>query len=166
MNNQKMKLEKFIEIINKNGNNKSNLIAILQDIQSECNYLPEEALRIVATELNVSLTDVYGIATFFRSFSLKPRGKHLISVCLGTACHVRNAPRILTELQKRLGILPGETTKDNEFTLETVNCLGACALGPIVVIDDEYNGQVTVRKVNSILEKFTKKEVCHDKNRS
>jgi NADH:ubiquinone oxidoreductase subunit E len=130
------------------------LIAILQDIQAEYNYLPPNALKNVAEKLNIPLISVYGIATFYKAFSLKPRGKHLVTVCLGTACHVRGAKRILAEVQKKLNVKRGETTEDKMFTLETVNCLGACALGPIMVVDGEYHGQMDTRKVDSVLEKY------------
>ena len=144
------------EIVKKNGAQKSALISILQDVQDKYNYLPADAVRVISELLNVPLIDVYCLATFYKTFSLIPRGRHLISVCLGTACHVRGAPRILEEIQRNLGIEKGETTEDNEFSLETVNCLGACAIGPIVVVDDVYHGQVTIRKVPSIIKKFQK----------
>ena len=96
---------------------------------------------------------VYGVATFFKAFSLKPRGKHTVSVCLGTACHVRGAPAVLDEVKRRLGTEPGETTEDMQFTLETVNCLGACALGPIVVVDGEYHGQMVPGKVKKVIKR-------------
>lgn len=130
------------------------LISILQDIQTEYNYLPQEALRKVAKGLEVPLINIYGVATFYKSFSLTPRGKHVITVCLGTACHVRGGRRILEEMVRKLDIGPGETTEDDAFTLETVNCLGCCAIGPIVVVDGEYYGEMTVRKVDPILEKY------------
>jgi NADH:ubiquinone oxidoreductase subunit E len=129
------------------------LIGILQEIQARYGYLPPEALGVVAEETGRSLTDVYGVATFFRSFSLKPRGKHLCSVCLGTACHVRGGAVIAEEFGRALGVGPGETTAGREFTLETVNCLGACALGPIVVVDGHYFSNVSPVKVQEILEK-------------
>jgi NADH-quinone oxidoreductase subunit E len=110
-------------------------------------------LKAVANELGVSLVDVYGVATFYRSFSLTPRGNHLFCVCQGTACHVRGAPVILEELQRQLGIRSGETTPDQEFTLETVNCVGACALGPIVVVDGQYFSNVGTAKARLIVKK-------------
>jgi NADH-quinone oxidoreductase subunit E len=147
-------LKKVEGIINKYKGEGGALIAILQDVQSEYNYLPPDVLKSVADKLNVPLISVYGIATFYRAFSLKPRGKHLVTVCLGTACHVRGAKRILAEVQKRLNVKRGETTEDKTFTLETVNCLGCCAIGPVVVVDGEYYGQTTTAKVNPILEKY------------
>ncbi len=103
--------------------------------------------------MDLPLVQVYGVATFFRAFSLKPRGKHIVSVCLGTACHVRGAPAVLDQVKRRLGIEPGETTEDMQFTLETVNCLGACALGPIVVMDSVYHGQMRPGKVKKVIRK-------------
>jgi NADH:ubiquinone oxidoreductase subunit E len=136
---------------------KKNLIAILLDIQETCNYLPPESLRQVATALGMPLIDVIGVATFYRAFSLKPRGKHTCLVCLGTACHVRGGQKILDEFEKQLGVPAGETTKDDQFTLETVACLGCCAIGPVVVVDGEYFGHTTLRKVGSIIGKFARK---------
>ena len=145
---------KVNSVIEKHHKEKRALIAILQDIQAEYNYLPRESLQIIAKSLGIPLIDIIGVATFFRAFSLKPRGKHLITVCLGTACHVRGAPAILDEFKRKLGIDVEETTQDNLFTLETVNCLGACALGPIVVIDGNYYGQMKIRKIDKLIKKF------------
>jgi len=152
-------LKKVEGIINKYKGEGGALIAILQDVQAEYNYLPPDVLKSVADRLNVPLISVYGIATFYRAFSLKPRGKHLVTVCLGTACHVRGAKRILGEVQKKLNVKRGETTEDKMFTLETVNCLGACALGPIMVVDGEYYGQMATRKVDSVIEKYRSDKV-------
>ena len=153
-------------IIEGHRRERSGLIAILEEIQAEYNYLPEKALRIVSEQTGYSLVDVYGVATFYRSFSLKPRGKHLVCACLGTACHVRGAPRIVRELEQQLGIQAGQTTDDREFTLETDNCLGACALGPVVVIDGHYFSKVRTSKVSQLLEQarkgFDKLEVEKD----
>lgn len=137
-------------ILQKYRNRKSALLAVLQDIQEKFNWLPEPVLRMVSEELCVPLIDIYSVATFYRAFSLVPRGRHLCTVCLGTACHVRGAPVVLSRVEDKLGIEAGCTTKDEEFTLETVNCLGACALAPIVVIDGKYHGQTTVQKINTI----------------
>ena len=127
------------------------MLSILSEVQATYGYLPQDALRRVAVATGGSLTDIYGVATFYRAFSLRPRGKHLVSACLGTACHVRGAPSIAEELCRQLGIQPGETTADNEFTLETVNCLGGCALGPIIVVDGRYYSNVRKGKVAEIL---------------
>ena len=143
----------IIETIRKHDKNKGALIAILEEIQAAYTYLPEEALRLVSKETGRSLTDIYGVATFYKAFSLKPRGKHCVSVCLGTACHVRGAQGIVDEFKRELDIAPGETTSDNEISLETVNCLGACALGPTVVVDGHYFPHVSKSKVKSIIDK-------------
>jgi len=143
----------ILRILDKHSNDRSGLISILQDIQDEYGYLPEKALRMTAEKTGRSLVDIYSVATFYRSFSLKPRGKHLICACLGTACHVRGAARIVDELKRQLNIKAGETTPDKEFTLETVNCLGACALGPVVVIDGHYFSKVRRSKVKQLLDR-------------
>lgn len=143
-------------IIDKHQNLKKNLIAILLDIQEAFNYLPPDALRQVARSLAIPLIDVVGVATFYRAFSLKPRGKHLCLVCLGTACHVRGGQKILDEVERKLAVAAGENTKDGLFTLETVACLGCCAIGPVVVVDGEYYGHATVRKVGPILDKYAR----------
>lgn len=129
------------------------IISILESIQGRYGYLPEKELRSVAEKTGKSLVDIYGVATFYKSFSLKPRGKHLVSVCLGTACHVRGGPTIEKEFEHRLNVKPGETTSDKQFTLETVACLGACALGPIVVADGHYFSKVITPKVKQIIDK-------------
>jgi len=116
----------------------SRLISVLQDVQAELGYLPKESLYRVAEHLEVPLAQVYHVATFYTAFSLTPRGRHLIRVCTGTACHVRGAVIILEEIERQLGVKAGEVTPDMRFTLETVNCVGACALGPAVVIDTDY----------------------------
>src|SRR5512136_1612660 len=116
-----MNTQEIEAIVTKHGGQRGELISILEDIQSKYSYLPKEALQAVAAQTGRSLVDVYGVATFYSWFSLKPRGKHLISCCQGTACHVRGAPRVAEELQRQLGVKPGETTNDREFTLETVN---------------------------------------------
>jgi NADH-quinone oxidoreductase subunit E len=144
----------FETIIKKHPQEKKYLMPILQDIQAKFNYLPQNALTKVSEALEVPLMDVISIATFYNIFSLTPRGKHVITICLGTACHVRGAPLVLEEFKRRLKIKVGETTEDNLFTLETVNCLGACALGPIAVIDGDYYGQMKIRKVDKLIKKF------------
>jgi NADH-quinone oxidoreductase subunit E len=147
---------KVQSIIDKHQGLQKNLIAILLDVQECFNYLPPDALRHVAKALDMPLIDIIGVATFYRAFSLKPRGKHTCLVCLGTACHVRGGPKILEELERRLDVPAGETTKDGLFTLETVACLGCCAIGPVLVIDGEYHGHATIRKIAPILGKYQK----------
>jgi NADH:ubiquinone oxidoreductase subunit E len=142
---------KMIE--NHSERNQVGLISILEDIQAQYSYLPEEALRLVARKTGRSLVEIYGVATFYKAFSLKPRGRHLISACLGTACHVRGNQAIVEELINQLGIQPGNTTPDKEITLETVNCLGACALGPVVVVDGRYFPNVGRSEVKEIIRK-------------
>jgi len=146
-----MDAKDILETIRKHDKNKGALIAILEEIQAAYTYLPEEALRLVSKETGRSLVDIYGVATFYKAFSLKQRGKHCVSVCLGTACHVRGAQGIVDEFKRELDIAPGETTADNEITLETVNCLGACALGPTVVVDGHYFPHVSKSKVKNII---------------
>ena len=145
--------EKVAAIVSRYGSNRDSLISILQDIQSEYHYLPENVLRAVASQLGLPLIQVYGVATFFKAFSLEPRGDRIVSVCLGTACHVRGAPAVLDEVKRQLGIAPSETTEDMRFSLETVNCLGACAVGPIVVVDGKYHGQMRSGKIKKVLGK-------------
>ena len=146
-----MTKDEVLGIVEKHNGNRGSLISILEDMQAKYGYLPEEALRTVADQTGRSLVDIYGVATFYKAFSLEPRGKHLVSVCLGTACHVRGGPAVARELERQLGVHAGGTTPDKEFTLETVNCLGACALGPIVVVDGHYFSKVKTSMVAEIL---------------
>ncbi len=155
MSTEIKQLEDRVEsILDSYQHDRGMLISILQDIQAEFSYLPREALRQVGQGLDVPLSQVYSVATFFKAFSLIPRGRHTINVCLGTACHVRGAVRILEEIERELNIKPGETTEDLRFTLGTVNCVGACALGPIVIIDGEYSGQMKTDKVKPLLARY------------
>ena len=154
MNVESQKVKSFIS---KYSNEKKALLSILQDIQEEYNYLPKEALINVSKILDIPLIDIIGVATFYSSFSLKPRGKYIITVCLGTACHVKGGPKILNEFERKLNITAGSTTEDKQFTLETVACLGCCAIGPVVVADGNYYSQTTIRTVHSILKKYRKK---------
>ena len=126
-------------IIDRYSAQKMHLISILHDVQAHYNYLPKPILGYVAQRLEVPLSRVYHVATFYTAFSLEPRGKHHIKVCTGTACHVRGSPRVLETVQRSLNIMPGQTSADREFSLETVNCLGACAMGPVVIVDGEYH---------------------------
>ncbi len=143
----------ILKIIEKYKDSRGSIIAILEDIQAEYNYLPKSALVLAAKHTGHALVDIYGVATFYTCFSLEPRGKHLCSVCMGTACHVRGAPRVLDEFTKKLAIEPGQTTEDGEFSLTTVNCLGACALGPVAVIDGEYHRNVKSKTVAAVIDR-------------
>ncbi len=144
-------VSKVDQIIDKYQGEDGILIQVLQDVQSEYNWLPEEALVRVCEKLEIPLSRVYSVATFYKAFSLTPRGRHLVSVCLGTACHVRGGPKILDKVQNELSIDEGETTEDFRYSLEKVNCLGCCALGPVIVVDGETHAKVTVSKVGDLL---------------
>ena len=146
------------EIINCETRDSASLIAVLEAIQTRFRYLPPEALVLASERLGVPLSQTYSVATFYNAFSLKPKGKHCLQVCMGTACHVRGSPQVLNQLEPRLGIRAGATTRDRLFTLETVNCLGACALGPIVVADGEYSGQTTPQEADRLVKNITRTE--------
>lgn len=141
------------EILDKYGRDRGLLVSILQDVQEKYRYLPKEALQKVADALDLPMAQVYAVATFFKAFSLKPRGRHIVQVCMGTACHVRGAKLLLDKFERDLNIKNGETAPDLSVTLESVNCVGACALGPVVVVDDDVVGHVTMAKVDSIVKK-------------
>ncbi len=141
-------------IIEQHGRKESAILAILQDIQSKEKYLPKEDLEYVSQRLNIPLTNLFRIATFYNALSLKPRGRHKIDVCLGTACHVRGGGKILEKIERELKISVGETTKDRRFTLESVRCLGCCSLGPVAVIDGQVYGRLTQDKVPLLLKEF------------
>ena len=146
--------DKVAGIIKKYGGDPSQMVAILQDIQAEYNYLPRTALDRLSRKMDIPQSQVYSMATFFRAFSLEERGKHIVSVCLGTACHVRGAGLILESLERQLHVKRGQTTPDRGFTLESVNCMGCCATGPVVKIGEEFFGQMTNDKVEPMLNKF------------
>ncbi len=153
-----MELTKADEIVDEYQQDKSWLIMILQDIQDVYNYLPAEALDRVAERLGIALGQVYNVATFYSSFSLKPRGKHLVRVCDGTACHLRGAVNLREEITRWLGITEGQTTPDKMFTLEVVACLGACALAPVMTVGSQYHGQMTAEKLHQTLEEYSRSE--------
>lgn len=144
----------------------SYLIARLTEIQERFHYLPHNALVLLSETLNLPLSRIYAVATFYNAFSLKPRGAHLIRVCMGTACHVRGAPQILDRLETKLGIKAGDTTRDRRITLETVNCLGACALGPITVVDNTYAGQMDIAKADRLLKNLARADKREEKPQS
>ncbi len=155
---QQIEVSEIESIIENYPREKKSLISILQEIQAQYNYLPGIALTTLSKALNIPLIDIVSVASFYNAFSLTPRGEHIVTICMGTACHVRGAPQILDEFKRRLNIDVEETTGDNKFTLETVNCLGACALGPIVVIDKDYHGQMKIRKVDKLIKKYGSEE--------
>ena len=133
--------------------NLGELIPILQRVQEKLGYISEEAVEQVSRFLKITPNEIYGVASFYKQFKFVESGKYTIKVCMGTACHVRGAVSILDEFQRKLGIGPDETTSDKLFTLETVNCLGACALGPIVVFGDDYHGQMKMKAVEELIAK-------------
>lgn len=141
-------------IIDKYKSKQAALISILQDIQAEYNYLPGDVLTYVAKKANLPLSRVCSVASFFASFSLKPRGRHLINVCLGTACHVKGGEKILERIEKELNIKTNETTEDLQFTAGAVRCLGCCSLGPVMRINEHIYGRLTQEKISKILNKY------------
>lgn len=143
--------EKVDSLIDSYTDKKEQLISLLQDVQAEFNYLPQDVLVKVSQKLDIPLSQIFSVATFFRAFSLKPKGRHLVAICTGTACHVRGGQKLVDKIERDYGIKPGETTEDMRFTLETVNCLGCCALGPVVVVDGKYESQVTPDKLDRAL---------------
>ncbi len=145
-------------IVDKYDGRKRSLIPILQDLQEHFRWLPAEVLDEVAGLLRLAPAHVWSVATFYKSFSLEPRGRHTCTVCLGTACHVRGGAMILEHFERKLGVPAGHTSADGEYTLERVNCLGACALAPLVVVDGEYHGQMTETKANEVLKKIVPKK--------
>jgi NADH-quinone oxidoreductase subunit E len=148
-------LQAVREIASGYGRDRSALIAVLQDVHAEYNHLPEGSLDVIARELKVPLSSVYGVATFFRAFSFEPRGRHLATVCMGTACHVRGAAELLARTEERLGVSAGGTTRDKRFTLETVNCLGCCAVGPLMIVDGDYHGEMSPTRVESVIKEYS-----------
>lgn len=143
---------RYEEILRDRENQSHLLTEVLQDVQQAHGYISEEAMRAVSEWLAVPLIEVYRVASFYKAFALTPRGRHLITVCMGTACHVRGAPRMLDEVLGQLGVKPGETTDDGLFTVECVNCLGACALGPVVVLDGVYYDHMTPGKLRRLIQ--------------
>jgi NADH-quinone oxidoreductase subunit E len=148
--------EKLEKVLANYKGDQEELIPILQETQEAFRYLPAEAMREIARFLNISTNTVYGVATFYAQFKLTPLGKKVIRVCRGTACHVRGSAKVLAEMEKQLGIKAGETTPDREYTLETVACIGACALAPTMTIDGEVYGKMTTQKVAEVLGDRTK----------
>ena len=146
--------DKISAIIDKYGSDRGLLVSMLQDIQQEYRFLPKEALVQVAQALGIPLSRIHHVATFFKAFSLTPRGRHEVCVCMGTACHVRGAQKVMDNITQRLGIHPDETTTDLKFTVERVNCVGTCAQGPMVLIDGDYFGTMTSDRVELMLAQY------------
>lgn len=149
-----MDLERLEGILNRYDGQPADLIPVLQDIQDSYNYLPKDELKIVAARLNIAVTQIYSVATFYKMFSLVPKGKHVCRVCLGTTCHLKGGQRLAESISHRLGVDIGYTTKDMNFTLETVGCLGSCAQAPVMMVDDKYFGRTSVDKVPKILKLY------------
>jgi NADH-quinone oxidoreductase subunit E len=149
-----MSMDRIDKIINKYSDEQGVLIQLLLDVQRELNWIPKEAIMRINQRLKIPVSEIYRVASFYTALSLKPRGKHLVRVCAGTACYVRGGPRILDSVERSLSIKPGETTGDNKFSLETVNCLGCCALGPVVEIDGQYHGKLSPANIGQLLSKY------------
>jgi len=140
------------KVLKRHGTDRSDLIPIIQDAQDAVGYLPEDVLRDVAEHLDLPEAQVYGVVTFYAQFHLAPQGKHRVRVCRGTACHVRGSGRIRRMVERKLGVAEGETTADMMFTYETVACLGACALSPVMVVDNHYYGRLTTERAEAIID--------------
>ncbi len=147
-----MELDRIIDEENKSD--KENLIMILQAIQRTYNHLPKPALTYLSTKIGVPYSRIYGVATFYSTFSLEPRGRNIVSICLGTACHVRGGDRIKDRIVEILGVTDGQTTADNRFTLESVRCIGCCSLGPVVKVNEEMHGRLSTDEVGKILDRY------------
>jgi NADH-quinone oxidoreductase subunit E len=154
MKTENTKKKSVKDIIKKYGGDKTSMIAILQDVQEEYRYLPKESLSSISKQMDVPLTRIYEIATFYNAFSLKPRGKNLIEVCAGTACHVQGAARLMDRMERDLAIKCGETTKDKMFSLEEVRCLGCCSLAPVVRISGNIHPNLTQDEIPKILKNY------------
>lgn len=149
-----MEIDKVDKIIDKHGGRQSSLLQIMLDVQSENNWLPKQALDRIGEKLEVPMNRIQHIATFYKAFSLVPKGRNNVHVCVGTACHVRGATRILDSVEEATGIKPGETDLDLKFSVETVNCLGCCALGPVVEVNGKVHGKMTPVKTSEALKLY------------
>jgi len=158
-----MDIELVDLIVDKYQEKRTALISILHDVQDRYKYLPDEALKMVASRLRMDINEIYGVATFYKSFSLVPQGKHSITLCLGTACHVRGGPKILRELKGLLHVEPGQTTGDRQFSLNVVNCLGVCAIGPVMMVDRTFYGEMNPLKAKKIIEKMNRNKKKNNK---
>ncbi|NIA12808.1 MAG: NAD(P)H-dependent oxidoreductase subunit E [Nitrospiraceae bacterium] len=161
-----MDLARVDAILEGRGSEPFDVMEVLQDIQEEFRYLPEDAMRQTAEILQVPLIEVFRLANFYKAFSLKPRGRHLITVCTGTACHVQGARKLGDQVLGQLKVGPGETTQDGAFTVETVNCVGACALAPVVIIDGEYYDHMTPKKLRKLISRIRKVDAQEEETRT
>ena len=148
------KVDKVDQIIDQYAGEEGVLIQVLLDVQREFNWIPNDVIKRISERLQIPISQIYRVASFYKAMSLTPIGRHLVQVCLGTACHVRGGPKVLDKAEQMLDIKAGDTTKDMKFTLQRVNCLGCCALGPVMVVDGEYHGKLPVAKVEEILESY------------
>ena len=158
MAKQGISIDAINSVVESHPKDKRHSLAILQDLQRTFGYIPRESLQAVSAYLGIKISALYSMATFYRALSLKPKGKHVIRVCDGTACHIRGAPALLDALERALGIKAGETTKDGLFTVETVNCLGACAIAPVMVVDGQYHPKVMPDMIEAILKTYRRKK--------
>ena len=149
-----VEVDKVDQIIDKYAAEEGVLIQVLLDVQRELNWIPSDVIKRISERLEIPATQIYRVASFYKAMSLTPIGRHLVQVCLGTACHVRGGPKVLDKAEQMLDIKAGDTTEDMKFTLQRVNCLGCCALGPVMVVDGEYHGKLPVAKVEEILESY------------
>ncbi len=147
-------VDKVDQIIDQYAGEEGVLIQVLLDVQREFNWIPNDVIKRISERMQIPISQIYRVASFYKAMSLTPVGRHLVQVCLGTACHVRGGPKVLDKAEQMLDIKAGDTTKDMKFTLQRVNCLGCCALGPVMVIDGEYHGKLPVAKVEEILESY------------
>jgi NADH-quinone oxidoreductase subunit E len=149
-----IEVDKVDQIIDQYAGEEGVLIQVLLDVQREFNWIPNDVIKRISERLQIPMSQIYRVASFYKAMSLTPIGRHLVQVCLGTACHVRGGPKVLDKAEQMLDIKAGDTTKDMKFTLQRVNCLGCCALGPVMVIDGEYHGKLPVAKVEEILASY------------
>lgn len=149
-----MDLDKLNEIIDKYQDKQGVLIQLLLDVQAEFNWISKEAISQINQRLGIPISQIYRVASFYQAMSLIPTGKHLVSMCMGTACHVRGGPKVLEKIEDTLGIKAGETTGDMNFTIKRINCLGCCALGPVMMVDKDYHGKISPAKVKEVLESY------------
>ena len=152
--NKEAKPSELDKILARHKGERGSLIPVLQEVQEVQGYISQDAIREISAALKIPATDIFGVATFYAQFHLKPRGRHVVRVCQGTACHVRGSAKILAEVEKELGIQPGENTEDLLYTLEPVACLGCCGLAPVMMIDEDTHGRLTADKVAAILAKY------------